>query len=497
MHKRLIEKQTANASNSADVIVENARKQAETDRREKLLEAKDESHRYRAKVEKELKERRAELQKQEDRLLQREDSLDRKDNSFEKRENSLERKEQKLALDQKHIDEQQQKASSLVEERQQELERVSNLTQEDAKNLIISETEAKLEKERALIIKEGLEDAESEADETARKLIAEAIQRSAADMASETTITVVSLPNDDMKGRIIGREGRNIRNFQTVTGVDLIIDDTPEAVVLSSFDPIRREIARIALDKLIQDGRIHPARIEEMVDKAKKEMDDNIRKTGEQAVFDLGIHSMNPELIKLIGQLKYRTSYGQNVLNHSIEVANLAGVLAAELGEDVTVAKRAGLLHDIGKAVQHETDTSHAQLGVDLAKKYKESATVINAIAAHHDSVEAQHVISVLVAAADSISAARPGARSDTLQNYIHRLEKLEQISNEFDGVKKSYAIQAGREVRVIVKPNKINDLKAVMLTHNIRKAIEQELEYAGKVKVTVVREVRAVDYAK
>jgi ribonuclease Y len=497
MHKRLIEKQTANAGNSADVIVENARKQAETERREKLLEAKDESHRYRAKVEKELKERRAELQKQEDRLLQREDSLDRKDNSFEKRENSLERKEQKLALDQKHIDEQQQKASSLVEERQQELERVSNLTQEDAKNLIISETEDKLEKERALIIKEGLEDAEAEADQTARKLIAEAIQRSAADMASETTITVVSLPNDDMKGRIIGREGRNIRNFQNVTGVDLIIDDTPEAVVLSSFDPIRREIARIALDKLIQDGRIHPARIEEMVEKAKKEMDDNIRKTGEQAVFDLGIHSMNPELIKLIGQLKYRTSYGQNVLNHSIEVANLAGVLAAELGEDVTVAKRAGLLHDIGKAVQHETDTSHAQLGVELAKKYKESATVINAIAAHHDGVEAQHVISVLVAAANSISAARPGARSDTLQNYIHRLEKLEQISNNFDGVKKSYAIQAGREVRVIVKPNKINDLKAVMLTHNIRKAIEKELEYAGKVKVTVVREVRAVDYAK
>ncbi|MEE6710877.1 ribonuclease Y [Pediococcus acidilactici] len=497
MHKRFIEKQTADASNSADLIIENARKQAETERREKLLEAKDESHRYRAQVEKELKERRAELQKQEDRLLQREDVLDRKDSSFEKRENSLERKEQKLAADQKLIDEQQQKASSLVEERQQELERVSNLTQEDAKSLIISEVKAKLEKERALIIKESLEDAQNQADETARKVIAQAIQRSAADMASETTITVVSLPNDDMKGRIIGREGRNIRNFENVTGVDLIIDDTPEAVVLSSFDPIRREIAHIALEKLIQDGRIHPARIEEMVEKAKKELDDTIRKTGEQAVFELGIHSMNPELIKLIGQLRYRTSYGQNVLNHSIEVANLAGVLAAELGEDVTVAKRAGLLHDIGKAVQHETDTSHVELGVELAKKYKESATVIDAIASHRDNNEANHVISVLVAAADSISAARPGARSDTLQSYIHRLEKLEEIANQFDGVKKSYAIQAGREVRVIVKPTKINDLKAVMLTHQIRKAIEKQLEYAGKIKVTIVREVRAVDFAK
>ncbi|WP_353990159.1 ribonuclease Y [Pediococcus argentinicus] len=497
IHKNIVEKQNENAKVTADSIIEDARKQAETDRREALLEAKDESHKYRSEVEGELKKRRSELQKQEDRLLQREESLDRKDNFFEKRESSLERKEQKLTSEQKHIEEQQQRASSLVEERQTELERVSKLSQDDAKDLIIEETKANLADERALIIKDGIEDAEHQVNEKAKSLIAQAIQRVATDMAAETTVTVVSLPNDDMKGRIIGREGRNIRNFENVTGVDLIIDDTPEAVVLSSFDPVRREVAHIALEKLIQDGRIHPARIEEMVEKARKELDDNIRKTGEQTIFDLGIHSMNPELVKLIGTLKYRTSYGQNVLNHSVEVANLAGILAAELGEDVTVAKRAGLLHDIGKAVDHETDESHVQIGVELAKKYKESKVVINAIESHEDDNKAQYVISVLVSAADSISAARPGARSETLQSYIHRLDKLEQLSNGFEGVKKSYAIQAGREVRVIVRPNKINDLKAVTLTHNIRKAIENELEYAGKVKVTVVREVRAVDFAK
>ncbi|WP_324608737.1 ribonuclease Y [Pediococcus claussenii] len=496
-HKNIVEKQVDDANQSASSIIENARKQAETDRREALIEAKDESHKYRSDVEKELKKRRSEVQKQEDRLLQREEALDHKDSAIDKRESSLEKKEQRFNSEQKRLDDQQQRATALVNERQQELERVSNLSRDEAKDLILTETRDSLSDERALIIREGIAEAESQVKESSKKMLALAIQRGASDMATDTTVTVVSLPNDDMKGRIIGREGRNIRNFENTTGVDLIIDDTPEAVILSSFDPIRREIADIALKKLIQDGRIHPARIEEMVEKARKELDDTIRQTGEQTIFDLGIHSMNPELVKMVGRLKYRTAYGQNVLNHSVEVANLAGILAAELGEDVAVAKRAGLLHDIGKAAEHETDESHVQIGIDIAKKFKESSTVIDSIASHTGDQDPKYIISVLVNTANSISAARPGARSTTLQSYIHRLEKLENIANEFEGVKKSYAIQAGREVRVIVRPNKINDLKAVTLTHNIRKAVEKQLEYAGKVKVTVVREVRAVDFAK
>ena len=488
--KNVGEKAIGSAEQKAKNLILDAENRSETMKKEAILEAKEEAHRLRSDAERDARERRAEVQRSERRLIQKEEALDRKIANIEKKEESITHKEQILIDKEKELDE-------FIDRQTEELERISGYTAEEAKAILLSNMEKEIRHDASIMIKEIESKAKEEADKKAKYIITGAIQRCAADHVAESTVSVVNLPNDEMKGRIIGREGRNIRTIETLTGVDLIIDDTPEAVILSGFDPVRREIARIALEKLIVDGRIHPARIEEMVEKAEKEVNAIIKEEGEQATFEVGIHNLHPELVKLLGRLRFRTSYGQNVLKHSVEVAHLAGLMAGELGLDVKLAKRAGLLHDIGKALDHEVEGTHVDIGIDVLRRYKESEAVINGMAAHHGDYEAKSMEAVLIAAADALSAARPGARRETLDAYIKRLEKLEEIANTTPGVEKSFAIQAGREIRIIAKPEDVNDEEIVFLAREISKKIEAELEYPGQIKVNVVRETRAIDYAK
>ncbi len=488
--KKVAEAAIGSATEEAARIVNQAVQTAENKRKETILEAKDEAHRLISEAEKETKERRAEVQRQERRLIQKEETLDKKVDAMEKKEEAL--SEKLKEADAKLVEVEQIKKSQF-----DMLEKISGFTKEQAKALLLQNLDEELTHDKAVRIMDYEQRTKDEADALAREIITTAIQRCAADHASEATVSVVSLPNDEMKGRIIGREGRNIRTLETITGVDLIIDDTPEAITVSSFEPVRREIARLTLEKLISDGRIHPARIEEMYEKAKREVEQTIRQTGERAVIDAGVNSIHPELVKLLGKLKYRTSYGQNVLNHSLEVSYLAGLMAAEIGADVKTAKRAGLLHDIGKALDREFEGSHIDLGVEYAKKYRENDQVVHAIAAHHGDIEAKTIVACLVQAADAISAARPGARRENVQNYIKRLEKLEEIATSFDGVEKSYAIQAGREVRIMVKPDVVSDDQMTIIARDVVKKIEDELEYPGQIKVHIIRENRAIEYAK
>lgn len=488
--KKVAETAIGSAKKEAARLVNEAITQAETKKKETILEAKDEIHKLRSETDRELRDRRAEVQRQERRIDQKEETLDKRSELLEKKEEILENKI-------KAAEEKMAEIETIKRSQFEMLEKVSGYTKEQARDYLLKSIEENLAHEKALRITEYEQRIKDESDTLAREVISTAIQRCAADHAAEATVSVVELPNDEMKGRIIGREGRNIRTLETITGVDLIIDDTPEAITISSFDPVRREVARVTLEKLIADGRIHPARIEELFEKSKKEVDQTIRQTGEKAVLDTGIAGLHPEIVKLIGKLKYRTSYGQNILNHSLEVAFISGLMAAEIGADIKLAKRAGLLHDIGKALDHEIDGSHVELGVEYAKRFKESEAVIHAIQAHHGDVEAKTVVACLVQAADAVSAARPGARRENVQNYIKRLEKLEEIANSFEGVERSFAIQAGREVRIIVKPEAISDDRMVLVARDVVKKIEEELQYPGQIKVHIIRENRVIDYAK
>ena len=490
IRKKIAESKINGAEEEAKKLVELAKIEADNLKKEEIFKAKEEIMNARNELDKEIKERRGEIQKQESRIIQKEENLERRSDNFEKKEKDLEREEQNL-------NERKQDVENLYTEQMKVLQDIAKLTQEEAKNQLLKSVEQDIISEKAALIRDLTQKAKDEALKNGREIVAYAIQKCAADHSAETTVSIVPLPSDDVKGRIIGREGRNIRALETLTGIDLIIDDTPEAVILSGFDPLRREVARIALEKLIDDGRIHPAKIEEMVEKAKQELAETIRSEGERAALESGVIGLNPELIKLLGKLKYRTSYGQNVLNHSIEVSNLARIMAEELGLDAKLARRAGLLHDIGKALDHDMEGTHVEIGVEILKKFKENPLVINAVEAHHGDVEPQTLEAVLVQAADAISASRPGARRETLEAYIKRLENLESIADSFDGVEKSFAIQAGREVRIIVKPEKITDDQMTLLARDVSKRIEEEMDYPGQIKVNIIRETRVVDYAK